>query len=77
MTVAYLLPAKTPTQQSNERRAPERVPVGLADYPDKDFFLVVSEGSSGGTRRRVEVILYAKAGDPHEVVQWSWREVYG
>lgn len=78
VTVAYLLPARTPTQQSNESHAPERVPTGHTDYPGKDFFLVVSEGSSGGTRRRVEVILCVKAsGDSREVVQWSWREDYG
>lgn len=77
VTVRYLLPARTAAQQRDERHAPERVPAGLPDYPDRDFFLVVSEGSSGGTRRKVEVILLAKAsGGSAEVVQWSWREVY-
>lgn len=76
-TIRYLIPARTAAQQRDERYAPERVPTGLPDYPDRDFFLVVSEGSSGGTRRKVEVILYAKAsGDSREVAQWSWREVY-
>lgn len=74
VTVRYLLPATTAAQQSKGNRAPERVPDGLSDYPDKDFFLVVSEGVSGGTRRKVEVILYAT--DAGEAVQWSWREVY-
>ena len=76
-TIRYLIPAKTAAQQRDGRYAPERVPAGLPDYPGRDFFLAVSEGSSGGTRRKVEVIFYAKAsGDSHEVVQWSWREVY-
>ena len=76
-TVRYLLPARTATQQRDGRYAPEPVPAGLPDYPDRDFFLAVSEGSSGETRRKVEVILYARAtGDTREVVQWSWREAY-
>lgn len=74
ITVRYLIPATTPTQQTKENRAPERVPDGLSDYPDRDFFLVVSEGVSGEARRKVEVILYATG--PDEVEQWSWREVY-
>ena len=74
ITVRYLMPATTPTQQTRENRAPERVPDGLSDYPNRDFFLVVSEGVSGETRRKVEAILYATG--PDEVEQWSWREVY-
>lgn len=74
VTVRYLLPATTAAQQRREDRAPERVPGGLSDYPDKDFFLVVSEGASGETRRKIEVILYAT--DSGGVEQWSWREVY-
>ena len=77
VTIRYLLPPRTPAQQRDVRYAPERVPDGLADYPDRDFFLAVSEGTSGETRRKVEVILYARAaGDTREVVQWSWREAY-
>ena len=77
VTVRYLLPAGTAAQQRNGRYAPEPVPAGLSDYPARDFFLAVSEGTSGETRRKVEVILYAKAaGDTREVVQWSWREAY-
>ena len=77
VTIRYLLPARTAPQQRDGRHAPERVPAGLHDYPDRDFFLAVSEGSSGETRRKVEVILYARAtGDTREVVQWSWREAY-
>lgn len=74
VTIRYLLPARTPTQQAREDRAPERVPDGLSDYPDRDFFLVVSESVSGETRRKVEVILCATG--PGDVEQWSWREVY-
>ena len=74
-TVRYLIPARTAAQQRDGRYAPERVPTGLLDYPDRDFFLVVSEGTVGGTRRKVEVILESSGGSG-EVVQWSWREVY-
>ena len=75
VTIRYLIPAKTTAQQRDGRYAPERVPAGLSDYPDRDFFLVVSEGTVGGTRRKVEVILRASGGSG-EVAQWSWREVY-
>lgn len=75
VTIRYLIPARTAAQQRDARYAPERVPTGLPDYPDRDFFLVVSEGTVGGTRRKVEVILEASGGSG-EVVQWSWREVY-
>jgi hypothetical protein len=75
VTIRYLIPARTAEQQGDGRYAPERVPAGLPDYLDGDFFLAVSEGSSGETRRKVKVILYATAaGDTREVVQWSWRE---
>ena len=77
VTVRYLLPAGTAAQQRDGRYAPEPVPAGLPDYPDRDFFLVASEGTSGEARRKVEVILCARAaGDSREVVQWSWRESY-
>jgi hypothetical protein len=76
-TILYLIPARTAAQQRDGRHAPERVPAGLPDYPDKDFFLVVSEGFSGGTRRKVEAILCAEgSGESREVVRWSWREAY-
>jgi hypothetical protein len=77
VTIWYLIPARTATQQRDGRYAPELVPAGLSDYPDRDFFLAASGGSSGETRRKVEIILYAKsAGDTREVVQWSRREAY-
>lgn len=75
VTIRYLTPARTAAQQRDGRYAPERVPTGLLDYPDRDFFLVVSEGALGGTRRKVEVILESSTGSG-DVVQWSWREVY-
>lgn len=78
VTVEYLMPALTPAQQSDEHHAPEPVPAGLTDYPDEDFFLVASEGASGATRRKVEVIFRVKgSGESREVVLWSWREGYG
>jgi hypothetical protein len=77
VTIRYLIPARTAAQKGDGRYAPEGVPAGLPDYPGRDFFLAVSEGSSGERRRKVEVIFYAKAaGDTREVVQWSWREAY-
>jgi hypothetical protein len=77
VTIRYLLPARTAAQQGDGRYAPERVPAGLPDYPDRDFFLAVSEGSSGETRRKVEAILYAReSGDTRKVIRWSWREAY-
>ena len=77
VTIRYLLPATEDGQEQQEHHAPEPVPDGLADYPDGDYFLVVSEGSVGATRRKVEVILRTTAaGDSGEVEQWSWREVY-
>lgn len=75
VTVRYLIPARTAAQQRDGRYAPERVPAGLPDYPDRDFFLVVSEGTVRGARRKVEVIVEASGGSG-EVAQWSWREVY-
>lgn len=77
VTIRYLLPARTVAQQRDARYAPERVPAGLPDYPDRDFFVAVSEGASGETRRKVEAILYAReSGDTREVVRWGWREAY-
>ena len=77
VTIRYLLPATNDDELEDRLRAPERVPGGLDDYPDRDYFLVVSEGSSGGTRRRIEVIVCVKSsGDSREIVRWSWREVY-
>lgn len=74
VTVRYLIPATEEGQQAEEDHAPEPVPEGTTDYPEKDFFLVVSEGVYGGARRKVEVIVYAT--DPGEVERWSWREAY-
>jgi hypothetical protein len=74
VTIRYLIPSTEQDQQEEESHAPEPVPGGLSDYPDRDYFLVVSEGASGETRRKVEAIVYATG--PGEVGQWSWREVY-
>ena len=76
-TVRYLILARTAEQQEGWPCAPERVPAGLPDYPDRYFFPAVSEGSAGEARRKVRAILYAKAaGDTREVVQWSWWEAH-
>ena len=74
VTIRYLLPATEEDQQEDENHAPEPVPDGLSDYPGGDYFLVTSEGVSGETRRKVEVILHVSG--PGEVGRWSWREVY-
>jgi hypothetical protein len=62
VTIQYLLPSTGASQVGDENRAPELVPgdpPGLTDYPDgRNFFRVISEGTSGGARRRVEAILY-------------------
>lgn len=82
VTVRYLIPATESdvangNQRDEENYAPEPLPAGAADYPDKDFFAVVSEATSGGTKRKVEVIVRAvTSGDAREVEQWSWREAY-
>ena len=78
VTIRYLIPARNAGQQTDGHHAPEKVPAGLSDYPNGDFFLVASKGASGGTRRKVEAILRAdgSGGDPGGVSLWSWREVY-
>jgi hypothetical protein len=77
VTIRYLIPARDAGQQGDGRHAPEKVPAGLSDYPDGDFFLVVSEGASGETRRKVEAIMRADgSGGPGGVSMWSWREAY-
>jgi len=59
VTIQYLLPSTTVTQVRDGNRAPELVPGDLTDYPGgRNFFRVISEGMSGGARRRVEAILY-------------------
>ena len=52
MTIRYLIPARTAERQRRGLYAPERVPAGLPDYPDRDYFLAVSEGSSGAAQGR-------------------------
>lgn len=77
VTVRYLIPAILPSHLRRENRAPELVPTGATDYPEKDFFTVVSEATSGDTRRKVEVIVCTvTSGDTRRVEPWGWREVY-
>lgn len=65
VTIQYLLPslpATGTTQLTDKDHAPELVPTdppGQTDYPDgKNYFKVISEGTSGGARRKVEAILF-------------------
>lgn len=62
VTIRYLLPSTTASQVGDEEHAPELVPgdpPGLTDYPDgRNFFEVISEGTVGGARRKIEAILY-------------------
>jgi hypothetical protein len=60
VTIQYLLPSTSASQARDTNRAPEFVPGDLSDYPDgRNYFRVVSEGTAGGARRRVEAIFYA------------------
>lgn len=74
--IRHLLPAKSPDQTGEEDHAPEQAQPTSSDPPDKEFFLVASEATSGDTRRKVEVIVRASTAGAREVEQWSWREVY-
>jgi hypothetical protein len=62
VTVQYLLPSTTTAQVEEGNDVPEQVPSyspGLDDYPaGENYFKVISEGTAGGARRRVEAILY-------------------
>ena len=59
VTVQYLLPSMTAGQVENGDHAPEPVPGELGDYPGGErYFKVISEGTAGGARRKVEAILY-------------------
>ena len=59
VTIQYLLPSTTVGHVEDGDHAPEPVPGDLSDYPggERDF-KVVSEGTAGGARRKVEAILY-------------------
>jgi hypothetical protein len=57
--IRYLLPSTTAAEVEDGDHAPEAVPGGLTDYPGgENFFEVISEGTAGGARRKVEAILY-------------------
>ena len=59
VTIQYLLPSTAASQVGDEDRAPELVPGDLTDYPDgKNYFRVISEGTAGTARRRVEAIFF-------------------
>lgn len=77
VTVRYLRPATLSGHTRNEDRAPVLVPAGSTDYPDRDFFAIVSDATSGASRRKVEAIVYVVTiGGSRKVEQWSWREAY-
>ena len=55
--IQYLLPSTTAAQLNNPNHAPELVPSGQTNYPPgKDYFKVISEGTAGNARRKVEAI---------------------
>ncbi len=57
--IRYLLPSTTAAEVGEKDHAPEMVPADLTDYPGgENYFEVISEGTSGGARRKVEAILY-------------------
>ena len=50
--IRYLLPSTTAAEAAQKDHAPEMAPGG------ENYFEVISEGTSGGARRKVEAILY-------------------
>src|SRR3954471_5867367 len=62
VTIQYLLPSTSAAEVGNKDHAPERVPTnppGQTTYPgDKNYFKIVSEGTAGEARRKVEAIFY-------------------
>lgn len=55
--IQYLSPSTTPTQLTDPNNAPELVPPGQTDYPPpRNYFKVVSEGTTGKARRKIEAI---------------------
>jgi hypothetical protein len=59
VTIQYLLPSTTTAQLENGDHAPELVPGDLTDYPGgESYFKVISAGTAGSARRKVEAILY-------------------
>ncbi len=62
VTIQYLLPSTTAAQVEDGDHAPELVPghsPGPDDYPGgENYFKVISDGTAGGARRKVEATLY-------------------
>ena len=55
--IQYLKPSITTADLSDPTHAPELVPSGQTNYPPgKDYFRVISQGSEGGTVRKIEAI---------------------
>jgi hypothetical protein len=65
--IQYLLPSTAAAQVGDGDHAPELVPAdppALTDYPSgENYFKVISEGTAGGARRKVEAILYTSRTD--------------
>lgn len=59
VTIQYLLPATTSAQLSGANYAPELVPSGQTNYyGGKSYFKVISTGTTGEAKRRIEAIFY-------------------
>lgn len=60
VTIQYLLPSRSELQLEDGNYAPELVdPPSLTDYPgDKHYFKIISEGTAGQARRKVEAIFF-------------------
>ena len=56
VTIQHLLPSTTPAQVEDGSHAPEQV--SSKSPGGENYFKVISEGTTGGARRRVEAILY-------------------
>lgn len=61
ITITYLPAPTLSSQRTNPRYAPEVLPVGVPDYPDKrDYFRIEADGVYNGSRRKVQAILVTK-----------------
>jgi hypothetical protein len=67
VTIQYLLPSTDAAHIEDGDHAPEPVPgdpPGLTDYPGgENYFRIISEGTVGGARRKVEAILFTSTLD--------------
>src|SRR5215210_7258026 len=55
--IQYLSPSTSASQLTDTDHAPELVPSAQTDYPEpKDYFKIISEGTMGDARRKIEAI---------------------